>query len=477
MANRDAVIDPRHDAVGRASATSVLLRSAIAMPFELSLVDLVSPYVLQGDTFGSWHAVLSALRVAEHEIASDENGVTIRGTVEFEGHPWLDPRHMSLGWDNTENHPEQDSSRRDPWLDVRDTKLDFQLLVPRVASQKVATAVAAIGASPAFANAAQVLAAYDNVPLDAPPSDYPSTSFVLDLLLTSVVLRPPFLRGAKREANGQLVLDPEHEQVKFTLPKIKFRLTQGPLNGDPIVPTLLSAGASGLDDPGDLAVAELITMDPPYAFIGSSQTVGFGFRSGVLDLSDQSTPPDVLAQFGFDESWTGLYLPEIRLFVAPHGARDLAVEGGVENLLIGIGASSGITGDFNLQVLDQGAGPLKMGARFYGPDQRGYGIVRTSDTAATVQLPELSRMVADVGGGRTPITTTITIDGGAPISGREATIDMSGADTRTIVITSTDTSAPPRTATFTVTASRRPAPVPVPGASTPGPQKSDDVMT
>ncbi|PYP78252.1 MAG: hypothetical protein DMD35_12025 [Gemmatimonadetes bacterium] len=455
----------------------MLLRSAIAMPFELSLVDLVSPYVLQGDTFGSWHAVLSALRVAEHEIASDENGVTIRGTVEFEGHPWLDPRHMSLGWDNTENHPEQDSSRRDPWLDVRDTKLDFQLLVPRVASQKVATAVAAIGASPAFANAAQVLAAYDNVPLDAPPSDYPSTSFVLDLLLTSVVLRPPFLRGAKREANGQLVLDPEHEQVKFTLPKIKFRLTQGPLNGDPIVPTLLSAGASGLDDPGDLAVAELITMDPPYAFIGSSQTVGFGFRSGVLDLSDQSTPPDVLAQFGFDESWTGLYLPEIRLFVAPHGARDLAVEGGVENLLIGIGASSGITGDFNLQVLDQGAGPLKMGARFYGPDQRGYGIVRTSDTAATVQLPELSRMVADVGGGRTPITTTITIDGGAPISGREATIDMSGADTRTIVITSTDTSAPPRTATFTVTASRRPAPVPVPGASTPGPQKSVRIVS
>ena len=441
------------------------------MPFELSLVDLVSPYVLQGDTFGSWHAMLGALRVAEHEVAADENGVTIRGTVEFEGNLTVDPSNMRLGFKNTENHPETDASRRDPWIDVRDTKLDFQLLVPRVASQKVATAVAAIGAAPAFANAAQVLAAYDTVPLDAPPSDYPTTSFVLDLLLTSVVLRPPFLRGAKREANGQLVLDPEREQVKITLPKIKFRLSQGAANTDPIVATLLSAGATGLDDPGDLAVAELITMDPPYAFIGGSQTVGFGFRSGVLDLSEGSTPPDVLAQFGFDESWTGLYLPEIRLFVAPHGARDFAVEGGVENLLIGLGASSGITGDFSLQVLDQGAGPLKMGARFYGPDQRGYGIVRTSDTTATVQLPATSRMVADVEGGRTPITTTITIDGGTAISGREATIDMSSADTRTIVVTSTDTSSPPRTATFTITASRRPAPVEIPGTATPGPQQ------
>jgi hypothetical protein len=439
------------------------------MPFELSLVDLVSPYVLQGDTFGQWHAVLAVLRVSEHEIASDENGITVRGTVDFEGNLSVDPSNMSLTWANAENHPEKDASRRDPWIDVRDAKLDFQLVVPRVASQKVSTAVAAIGASAPFANTAQVLTAYDSNPNDAPPSDYPSTGFALDLLLTSVVLRPPFLRGAKREPNGQLVPDPENEQVKFTLPRLKFRLAQGAANTDPITATLLSAGASGLDDPGDIAVAELIKMDPPYAFIGSSQVVGFGFRSGTLDLSDQSTPPDVLSQFGFDEAWTGLYLPEIRLFVAPNGARDFAVEAGVENLLIGIGSSSGVTGDFSLQVLDQGAGPLKMGARFYDGDQRGYGIVRTSDTDATVQLPDHSRMVADVEGGRSPITVTITIDGGAAINGRESDIDMTANEKRTIVIHASDTSSPVRTATFTVTASRRPAAVTVPGTTALGP--------
>src|SRR5262249_12507105 len=252
----------------------------------------------------------------------------------------------------------------------------------------------------------------------------PSPGFVCDLLRPGVVLRPPFLRGAKRDPNGQLVPDPQNEKVKITLPRLKFRLVQGSGNMDPLTATLLSAGASGLDDPGDIAVAELIRMDPPYAFVGPSQVVGFGFRSGTLDLSDQSTPPDVLSQFGFDESWTGLYLPEIRLFVAPNGARDFAVDAGVENLLIGIGASSGVTGDFSLQVLDQGAGRLKMSARFYDGDQRSYGIVRTSDTAATVQLPDHSRMVADVEGGRTPITVTITIDGAAAISSREADIDM-----------------------------------------------------
>ena len=47
------------------------------MPFELSLIDLVSPYVLQGDTFSAWHAVYAALRVSEHEVAYDENGITI----------------------------------------------------------------------------------------------------------------------------------------------------------------------------------------------------------------------------------------------------------------------------------------------------------------------------------------------------------------------------------------------------------------
>jgi hypothetical protein len=441
------------------------------MPFDLSLFDLITPYILRGDSFGAWHAALSTLLVREHEISLDDAGVVIRGIVSLEGdaRPWLDVSRMTMGIqaENTEGHPQNDASRRAPWIDIRDARIEFELTVPRTASQKVAQAVAAIGAAPAFAGSAAVLAAYDADPTDAPPSDYPTTEFVLDLLLTTIVLRPPFLRGAKREADGQLVPDPQHEQVSFTLPRIKVRLSQGSAANDPLVATILSLGASGLDDPGDIGVAELIRMDPPYAFIGPSNTVGFGFRSGILDLSDGSTPPDVLAQFGFDESWKGLYLPELRLFVAPNGARDLAVDAGARNLLISFG-DDGLTGDFELTVLDQGAGPLRLGARFYDAQGRGYSITRESDTTARTQLPDRTRMVVDVEGGRTPFNVTVSFDSGAPQAGREFDVDLTSQTTRLIEIHATDTSSPQKSATLSIQVSRRPVPqLPPPGA---GPQ-------
>jgi hypothetical protein len=439
------------------------------MPFDLSLFDLITPYILRGDSFGAWHAALSTLLVREHEVAIDEAGVVVRGVVSFEGtvRPYIDLSRMTMGIEaeNTEGHPQNDASRRAPWIDIRDSKIDFQLVAPRAASQKVSTAVATIGPAPAFANTAAVLTAYDTNPLDAPPSDYPSTEFVLDLVLTTIVLRPPFLRGAKREADGQLVPDAAREQVSFTLPRIKARLSQGSGNNDALTATLVSLGASGLDDPGDIGVAELIRMDPPYAFIGPSNCVGFGFRSGILDLSDGATPPEVLAQFGFDESWTGLYLPEIRLFVAPEGARDFAVDAGARNLLIGFGGSDGVTGDFDLTVLNQGAGPLKLGARFYDAEGRGYSITRESETTATAQLPAFTRMVVDVEGGRTPFNVTASFDGGAPQAGREFDVDLSVQTTRLIEIQATDTSAPQKSATLAVQVSRRPATPPaLPGA-------------
>ncbi|HET9956119.1 MAG TPA: hypothetical protein VFQ61_16545 [Polyangiaceae bacterium] len=443
---------------------------------DLSLIDLITPYVLRGGGFGAWHPALAVLAVYEHEVALSAEGVVIRGVVRFTGdiQPYIDPDRMVIGVEssNQEGHPLNDPGRRSPWIDVRDAKIEFQLTVPRVASAIVAQAVTNIGVDAAFAGAAAVLNQFDINPNDAPPSDFPNTEFTLDFLLTTIVLRPPFLRGAKREADGQLVPDPSNEQVKLTLPKIKMRLMQGSAVGSPLSAVLLSAGASGLDDPGDLSVAELITMDPPYAFIGPSNVVGFGFRSAVLDLSNGSTPPQVLEQFGYDESWTGIYLPEIRLFVAPNGARDLAVEGGARNLLIGIGQSAGVTGDFDLQVLNQGAGPLKLGARFYDATGRSYGLTRTSESEGTVQLPARTRMIIDVDGGRTPIMTSATFDGGAAQNGREHDIDLSSATQRNIVLQATDTSAPPRAASMTVRVSRLSAPALPPAGSQPEAQNS-----
>ncbi len=183
--------------------------------------------------------------------------------------------------------------------------------------------------------------------------------------------------------------------------------------------------------------------------------MGFGFRSAVLDLSDGSTPPDVLAQFGFDEAWTGVYFPEIRLFIAPQGAEGFAVSAGVRNLLIGIGASSGVTGDFEADIINQGTGPLHLSARFYGPDGAEQGFTRLSETQGEVSLPERSTMVVDVSGGRPPHLVSIAVDGGAAVDERIREIDLAGVTERTIVITG---SAPGSTdATLTIVA-HRPAP-------------------
>ena len=314
---------------------------------DLALADLVLPYVLKGDSYGKWHAALSTLFVREHATIADDGGIAVHGVARFslDVHPWFDWKTLSFGIDaeNTEGHPATDPGRRDPWIDIRDAQVEFELSAPRAASQKVSLAVAAIGASGGFASAAAVLKSYDGGPSFTAVSDYPSTAFSLDLLLTTAILRLPFLQPAKLDASGILVEDPTFKNVEITLPRIRLRLQQGSNANDPLVATVISFGASSLDEQADLGVVDLMTMSPPYAFIGTSSTVGIGFRTAVLDTSHGATPPDVLAQFSFDDDWTGVYIPELRLYIAPKGATGLAFDASAQNLLIGTGDSAGVT--------------------------------------------------------------------------------------------------------------------------------------
>jgi hypothetical protein len=437
------------------------------MMYDLALYDLISPYVLRGDTFGQWHAALSTLYVSEYSIATDDGGIVIRGVGRFSGdvHPHVDPLKLTFSIDaeNTEGHPANDPGRRDPWIDLQDTHINFELSAPRVASQKVTTAVTAINSgnnANNFANAAAVLTAYDsnaaNPPPNPPPSDYASTQFILDLILTAPLLRTPFLVGAKLDPSGILAEDPLHPHVSFTLPKIKMRLAQGSGPNDPLVATLLSAGASGLDDQS--AGGELITMDPPYAFFGPSKAIGMGFRSATLDLSQGSTPPDVLAQFGYDDSWTGLYFPELRLYVSPPGGQDVALDFSATNLLIGIGPDSGgLTGDFEYDVVDQGSGPVKVSARFYDDSGRCYGITPTADSLnATVTIPNHTRMVVDIDGGLTPYTAQAIIGNSGEVPGRLFDVDFGSATSLLIQITATGSQPNATPTSLYITAALRP---------------------
>ncbi|MDQ3675642.1 MAG: hypothetical protein M3401_02380 [Actinomycetota bacterium] len=414
---------------------------------DVALWDLVAPYFLLGNAAGNVHAALAVLAVDEYEEADDVSSSVLRGRARVYGDVelWFDPTSSSFGVraSNTEGHPRDDPSRRSPWIDLRDTTIDFQLLAPRVGSAIVAAGHAPIDSPPpaAFAPTDAVLDALDAAPVDVPFSDYPSTAFVLDLVVTSGVLRPPFLRPASMRSDGALEPDPDRTEVQLTLPRVKLQISQGSNVGAQPQIALLSFGASGLDDPGDIGVAQMVSMDPPYAFIGPGRTVGFGFRSAVLDLSTGTTPPAVLEQFGFDQSWTGVYFPEIRLFVAPQGAEGWAVNAGVRNLLLGIGASAGVTGDFELDVINQG-GEVRIGARFYAPGGRGIAIRRIDGESARVVLPEQSTIVVDIEGGRPPNVTQISLDGGTNFETERVKQLQMTTPTRTIVVKGTASGAP-----------------------------------
>ncbi|WP_299046105.1 hypothetical protein [uncultured Tateyamaria sp.] len=439
------------------------------MPFDLSLVDLFRPYILRGEAT-TWHAVLSVIYVESYETATGPGGMVIRGVARFSGDvdlPTFDPSTGTLtaGAANTEGHPRNQPDRSEPWLDVTDTRVEFSMTVPRVAGTIIATGVGTVpGGDADFQPLRDVLDALDAPPIDPPPSDFPNTGFTLDLVLAGIELRPPFLQPAEMRPDGLLVPHSTRRDVVFHLPKIKLRLTQGSDANAQVQVCLVSLGASGLDDPGALSAAELVTMEPHHAFIGPGRVVGFGFRSAYLDLSDGYTPPEVLSQFGFDEAWTGLYLPEIRIFFAPNGAEDFAVNAGVENLLIGLGGSNGVTGDFDVAVINQGGGDLAIGANFFTSDRRGIGITRTGAGTATAALPETTRLAVDVRGGRAPYSVTVDQGSGAQ-AGVVHDVTTPATGTRTITITATDTSAPPKETTLVITAARRapPAIAPPPG--------------
>ena len=84
----------------------------------------------------------------------------------------------------------------------------------------------------------------------------------------------------------------------------------------------------------------------------------------MLDLSNQQTPPDLLAHFGVGDDWQGIYLPEVRVFVSTQKSAGVAFNAGVREMLIGIAPTLGIWGDLNFDVDFQGDA-LKVGLRLY----------------------------------------------------------------------------------------------------------------
>jgi large repetitive protein len=273
--------------------------------------------------------------------------------------------------------------------------------------------------------------------------DYTDTTYVtkagpFDLRMTfpASVLHLAALHGAKLDAQGLLVPDEAHPTVVFHLPSLTVKVARGSTGSAGA--SLLSAGAGA--GGGGPDTYDFCRMDPPYALVGPGAVFGFAFRSAVLDLSDVATPGTPPPGVGAD--WHGLWLPEARIFVSPHGMEDFAVDGGVRDLYVGVGSSSGVSGTFDLEVVNRGTAPA-VSLRVVDGQGRSFAV----DGSGNVQAPEHCAVIVDATGGIAPYTYSVTAsDSTASATDR---LDLTVPATGTLTVTATVTDGGSHPTTFT----------------------------
>jgi hypothetical protein len=261
----------------------------------------------------------------------------------------------------------------------------------------------------------------------------------------SVAFRVPDLRGAFLDGQGQLRNDPNNPTVAFVLPAIRIRLQQLASGAAGVKLMSATTGAPAVDE-----IYEFIRMEPAYALFGPDETVGFAFRTAVLDLSGEAGPSGVPATARtMPGEWQGLYLPEVRLFVSPNGVQGLAVSAGVRDLWIGIGVHEGVTGLFEAEVVNRGGAPA-ISVRFHTPS----GEYIPDPGTGTAQLPEQATLFVDTAGGLAPIAITIVVDG-VSTSDDRVVVNTPATGSLSITVTARDAAAHEMTRGFS--AARRTA--------------------
>jgi len=234
------------------------------------------------------------------------------------------------------------------WEDVT---LDFRLTIPRDGAQFISTAVAdpTLG-SPALDALFNRLGP---VELTTASTEYPGVRFRLELLLTALTFHlGNDWRPAVLDADHRVVADPSPtapKDVRFVLPKVVLVYEQGDDLTRPPSFQLASWGSGGFDAPHDLAAGELVRMEPALA-VHTSGRIGFGVDQVILDLSPDSTPPEILQFFGTDEAFRGVYVRSARVYYGDR-QKELAVNIGVQDVLVSF------TGEVSLEASLDVIGP------------------------------------------------------------------------------------------------------------------------
>ena len=240
-----------------------------------------------------------------------------------------------------------------------------------------------------------------------------ATEFALYVTMPSAVLTLPFLRGAKLDANQLLVPDDQHPTVRFILPRLTTKVDWAGTGQTSV--KLVSAttvpGSAGTQD-----VYQFCRMDPPHALVGPGAVFGFSFNTAELFLG--ADPPNLPpAARGTPSPWSGLYLPDLHVYVAPDGMQSVAVAAGVRDMFIGFGEHTGITGEIDAEVVNRGTAPA-IALSFIDDSGRSQQIAAADATAAVAAHGHLVVLLTS---GIAPYSTTIDVGGTVTVGGYVAT--------------------------------------------------------
>ena len=280
---------------------------------------------------------LSVLAVADLHSTSDANSILYTGTVFFPSSPGNPP---------VLQHREP-SGRI---FDIQDITLQFRLLVPRAGSGPIKSVI------DAMANAPQLKPVQDLVNSlgaeTSTPTDYPGIAFQLELLLSGLQFHlGDDWRPGKMGSDFFLTIDPDatSSDVRIVLPKVLMRYQQGQDFTTSPSFKLASWGDPGYDAPNDFSEGELATMDPPLA-VKKSLRFGMAIDEIVVDLSENSTPPEILDNFGEDDSFEGVYIKLLQIYYSDKD-KDAALNFAIRDALVSFGGDFSFEAELDL-VLD-----------------------------------------------------------------------------------------------------------------------------
>jgi hypothetical protein len=249
------------------------------------------------------------------------------------------------------------------------------------------------------------------------PTDYPGIAFQLELLLSGLQFHlGEDWKPGKLGSDFLLTIDPDakSDDVRIVMPKVLMRYQQGQDFTTGTSFKLASWGNPGYDAPNDFSEGELATMDPPLA-VKKSLRWGLAIDEIVVDLSENSTPPEILDHFGEDQSFQGLYIKLLQIYYADKD-KDTAINFALRDALISF------DGDFSFEAeLDLVRDTLfSVDVRIYdGKNKISFSPGKDGDpkgvfTGGKATIPPSAVIYLQVTGGIPPFTYSVvfTPDGG-----------------------------------------------------------------